>query len=614
MDKFFDSSVLQGLDWIAIIIYFVVVLCVGLYFVKRAGKSTEDYFLAGRNLPWWVAGTSMVATMFAADTPLFHTGNVRRFGMDAGWLFFVPGFGIILASVLFARLWRRLHVVTEIELLEIRYSGKAASIFRGCNAVYGGVFKAAITMGWVTVAMGVIVESLLGIDKVVGVWVFLGIVLVYSVSAGLWGVVATDFIQYIVATFGTIYLAIAAVAHCGGLQAMNDKIHAMTEWGGSAMRVMPEPSAWAPHYSWWLPIGWLLVFGVQNSVAADYLGQRVYAAKNEKHASNSILWFCFCYYVLNGWPWIVTGLASIVVLGSTNEMAGITEWGETYPKMILTLVPVGMRGVMAAAMIAAFMSTISTLLNWGSSYMVNDFYQRFLVKDRSNRHYVWVARIFSLALALFGGWFAMQFESITAAILKLSLYVYGVVLVLMSRWLWSRTNIWSEISAMAGSIIVALFVDQILGKHFGIWYAEDGFIYHGHRLLAIVGGTTVIWIIVTLLTKPVDDESLMKFYRKALPPGPGWSRIRALCGDDCPKTDSLSRILATWLAGVVGIFGILFAIAYCITCKWSIAVVLFAVSLIGAIAYFKLYDTLTHYDDSRYEQELADNVAGSLEG
>lgn len=619
MDKIFISgNLLHPLDWTAIGIYFVIILCVGLYFVKRGGKNTTSYFLAGRSLPWWIAGTSIVATMFAADTPLFHTGNVRRFGLDAGWLFFLPGFGVVLASVLFARLWRRARVMTEIELLEMRYSGRAAKIFRGANAVYGGVFQAALTMGWVTLAMGVLVETLLGIDKVIGTWFFLGIVLIYSVSAGLWGVVATNFIQYMIATFGTIFLAVVSVVKCGGLAAMNEKLAAVPDWSGSAMRVFPEPSAWGPMFGWWIIIGYLFVFGIQTSVSGGFMGQAVYASKDEKNASHALLWFGFCYYVLNGWPWIITGLASVILLGATNEAAGLGDYQDTYPAMIVKLMPIGMRGIMAAAMIAAFMSTISTLLNWGSSYMVNDFYRRFLVKGKSERYYVLISRLFSVGLAVFGGWFAFQFDTLTSILLRVPLYLIGIVLVWVFRWLWSRTNIWSEISAMVGSIFMAILVDIVFAK-FGIWQspidpvtgkAED-WIYFGQKILTILGGTTAIWLIVTMLTKPVDDEILKKFYKLVVIPGPGWNRIRKLCGDDCPKADSGWRVLFTYISGCVGLFGLLLAIGYAITCKWSLAAVIFVVSVIGSVMYFKLFNTLTHLDDDERGEQLKASLESS---
>ncbi|VGO17686.1 Sodium/glucose cotransporter [Pontiella desulfatans] len=594
---------LHLIDWIVVIIYFVVCIIVGLLFVKKASGSTDDYFLAGRKLPWWIAGTSIVATMFAADTPLFHTGNVRQFGLDAGWLFFIPGFGVVMAAVLFARLWRRARVVTEVELLEMRYSGKAATVFRGFNAVYGGVFKAAVTLGWVTLAMGVILESLFGIDRYIGTMIFMGIVLVYSISSGLWGVVATDFIQYIVATFGTIYLAFAAVKECGGLVAMREQLMAVPDWSGSAMRVIPDPSAWNPNFSWMLIIGWLLIYSIELSTSGGFMGQRIYASKDEKNASHSLLWFGFCYYVLNGWPWIVTGLASIIILGATNEAAGLENYDGTYPAMIVKLMPVGMLGIMGAAMIAAFMSTISTILNWGSSLMVNDFYRRFVVKGKSKHHYVWASRAFSLGLAVFGVWFAFQFDSITQILLRMPLYLIGGVLVFVFRWLWSRTNIWSEIAAMVGSIVVALFIDFILVPKLHIWEPNEAipdhnwFVYFGHKMVLVLVATTVIWVITTLLTKPVDDETLKKFYKHTVPPGPGWKRIRKLCGEETPQPSPLSKILLAWLSGVVGLFVLLFAIGYLVACQWVMSGVLLAVSAAGFIAYFKLYSTLTHYDD-----------------
>ena len=483
----------------------------------------------------------------------------------------------------------------------MRYTGRAAKLYRGFNALYQGVFKAMVTLGWVTLAMGVIIESLLGIDKFWGTMMFMIVVLIYSISAGLWGVVATNFIQYFVATFGTIYLAIVAVARCGGLQAMNDKLISVSDWSGSAMRVIPDPSAWDPRYSWYLMIGWLLVFAIEISTAGGFWGQRIYASKDEKNASHSFLWFGFCYYVLNGWPWIVTGMASIVLLGSTNEIAGIENFQDTYPSMIVELMPVGMLGLMAAAMIAAFMSTVSALLNWGSSLLVNDFYRRFLVRGASKRHYVWASRAFSLALAVVSVWFAFQFKNLTQICLRMPMYLIGGVLVFVFRWLWSRTNIWSEISAMVGSLVIALLIDFVLIKRFHIWEAEDDWVYVGHKLIAVLVGTTAVWLITTLLTRPVDDKTLVKFYKHTIPPGPGWNRIRKLCGDDTPKPSSLGRILLTWLVGIVGLYGLLSAIGYVVVCRWGIACIMFVVSALSTIAYFKLYNTLTHYDNLEQE-------------
>ncbi len=594
------------IDWLVVVAYFVAVLIVGMLFVKKASSSIDDYFLAGRSLPWWVAGTSMVATMFAADTPLFHTANVRQFGMDAGFLFFTPGFGVILAAVLFVRLWRRVNVMTEIELIEMRYSGKPAAIFRGFNAIYGGLIKAALIMGWVTLAMGVVVESLLGIDKVWGVSIFLVIVMIYSASSGMWGVVATDFIQYFVATAGTLFLAYTAVDACGGLAAMNEQIKQITEWSGSEMRVIPDPSAWNPNYSWALIIGWSLVFSLDLATASGFLGQRVYASKDEKNASYSTLWFAFCYYVLNGWPWIITGVASMIVLGSTDAAAGLGHSQEIYPAMINKLMPTGFRGLMGAAMIAAFMSTISTIMNWGSSFMVNDFYRRFIKPSESKTHYVWVSRIISVCLLVFGGWFAFQFENITEMLVIVPQYLIGGTLVLMARWLWSRTNIWSEITAIVSSFAIAFFVNKVLSAEGNIFYSTDSFEFYGQRLLTILAGTTAVWIFVTLMTKPEDDSVLIAFYKKANIPGPGWSRIRRLCAEDCPKAESSLTIVATLLIGMAALYGLLISIGYAITLNWTYFISYLAVSLASVVAYAKLYRKLTKTSPSHSPSEQND--------
>jgi uncharacterized membrane protein required for colicin V production len=257
---------------------------------------------------------------------------------------------------------------------------------------------------------------------------------------------------------------------------------------------------------------------------------------------------------------------------------------------------------MAAAMISAFMSTISSLMNWGASYMVNDFYGRFIIKNASNKHYVWASRIVSMGLLVFGGWFAFQFTDITQMLLSVSLYLTGLSLVWIFRWFWWRTNIWSEISAMIGSIVVAFFVDKVLGDYFGIWQSEDAFEYYGQRLISILIGTTVIWLIVTLLTKPVDDERLKKFYRRIAVPGIGWRRIRLLCGEDCPKTDTTMNVLLTWLSGVIALFSLLTALGYGVACRWLPMTTGLLVSLFSAIVYFVLYNHLTHFKDEELEK------------
>jgi solute:Na+ symporter, SSS family len=459
-------------------------------------------------------------------------------------------------------------------------------------------------MGWVTLAMGVVVEQFLGMNRETGTWLFLGIVLAYSVGSGMWGVVMTDLIQYVVATAGSLFLAWKAIDYCGGLNAMNAALANQTEWSGATdgvLRVVPDPSALDPSYSWWLVIGFILVWGADIANAGGFIGQRIFASKNEKHASHAVLWFGFCYYLHNGWPWIVVGAASIHVLGATNAAAGLADYQETFPAMIMKLMPAGFRELMMASLIAAFMSTIDTLLNWGSSLLVNDFYRRFVVTRSSRRHYVMVSRAFMLGLALFGGWFAMQFKSITEMLMSVNMYLVGGFFAYMLRWLWSRANIWSEIATMVGSILVALMVQKVLPVYFGIWDSEDPFKYYGHQMTAILAGTTLIWAVVTLLTKHTDEKQLIAFYKQVVPPGPGWTRIRRLCGQDAPRVDSFGKILATWAMGVTSLIGLLAAIGYGLTCRWLTALVMSTIALTAAFTYFRLFNQL-HFPQEAVER------------
>lgn len=570
------------LDWVVIAGYFVVTIMVGLMFSGRAGKSIEEFFLAGRALPWWMAGGSMVATMFASDTPLFHCGNVREAGLSAGWLFLFPMFGAMLAAAVFAPLVRRTQVITDAEFIELRYSGRTPGPFRAFLAVYFGLFVAALTMGWVTKGMQQIIATVMGYtDPVQQMWsviVLLGVVTLYSMASGMWGVVMTDMFQYLIATAGSLYLAYAAIHACGGTEGLRQGLAAVQGYSGSDLHFFPNGkeivrSSGELILSLPLALGWIIVYGASQASSAAHQGQRVLACKSERDASLTYVFYSVCYYALNGLPWFITGLASVLVLGATNQDAGIRESEQAFPAMIKQLMPKGLLGLMVASLFAAFMSTVSVLLNWGGSYLVNDVYKRYLNPRAEQSQLVWVARLASLFIAIFGGVLCLQFSSLAEIMLTVPPLLTGAVMVYLVRWLWWRTNIWSEIAAYVASPVIGAYVQFVMAGNtpdgllsflpgYGIWATPEGlkgWETFGQRLLLPMIGTTLVFFVVTLLTSPTESAKLEEFYRRVRPPGPGWRHVRERMTDP-PHVESICALLAVWGSGVLGLLGVLLTV------------------------------------------------------
>ncbi len=570
------------LDWVVIAVYFVVTIMVGLMFSGRAGKSIEEFFLAGRALPWWMAGSSMVATMFASDTPLFHCGNVREAGLSAGWLFLFPMFGAMLAAAVFAPLVRRTQVITDAEFIELRYSGSTPGPFRAFLALYFGLFVAALTMGWVTKGMQQIIATVMGYtDPTQQMWsviVLLGVVTLYSMASGMWGVVMTDMFQYLIATAGSLYLAYAAIKSCGGAEGLRQGLAAIQGYSGSDLHFIPNGkeivrSSGELILSLPLALGWIIVYGASQASSAAHQGQRVLACKSERDASLTYVFYSVCYYALNGLPWFLTGLASVLVLGATNQDAGIKESEQAFPAMIKHLMPKGLLGLMVASLFAAFMSTVSVLLNWGGSYLVNDVYKRYLNPKAGQHQLVWVARLASLFIAVFGGVLCLQFSSLAEIMLTVPPLLTGAVMVYLVRWLWWRTNIWSEIAAYIASPIIGAYVQFVMAGSspdsplaflpgYGIWSTAEGlkgWETFGQRLLLPMIGTTLVFFVVTLLTPPTGKAKLEDFYRRVRPPGPGWRYVRERMSNP-PHTESIGALLAVWGTGVLGLMGALLSV------------------------------------------------------
>lgn len=563
---------LSFIDWSLIVAYFVLSLVVGSLYAKRAGKGIESFFISERALPWWLAGTSMVATTFAADTPLAVTEIVVKNGIAGNWLWWNFALGGMMTVFLFSKLWRRSEVLTDIEFTELRYSGKPAAFLRGFRAVYLGLPINCMIMAWVTLAMTAILEVTFSFPKILALVISLVFAVFYTVLSGLWGVVITDFFQFIIAMAGSIALAVISVIHVGGIKTLKLKVLASH----------PEALSFFPKFgSMTLP---LLTFFVYVAVqwwstwypgaepgGGGYVAQRILASKDEKHSVLATLWFNIAHYALRPWPWILVALAVMIVFPNLSD----PKLG--YPKMVVSFLPVGLKGLMIAAFFAAFMSTIVTHLNWGASYLVNDFYKRFIKKDASSAHYVFISRILTVLLMIFAGIAAYQMESIKGAWELLLAIGAGTGLVYILRWYWWRINAWSEIAAMTCSFAVAMV---LLKTRFG----APGELNWAYRMLITVGITTLVWLVATFLTRPVDKEHLINFYKK-IKPGGMWKPIKAGIEGAGEGTRIQTDIL-NWLLGTVFIYCSLFGIGKIVFLEFKTGIaLLLAAAFLGSLLY-----------------------------
>ena len=606
-----DTS-LHTIDWTIITAYILFSIGVGIYFTKRASKNTEEYFLSGRTLPWWIVGTSMVATTFAADTPLAITEFIRGAGIWQNWFWWNQLLAGLLAVFLFSRLWRRARVLTDNELLEIRYSGKPAAFLRGFKAAYFGILYNFIVMGWVINAMASVAAVMLNIDRWTAVWICVAIALLYALLAGFWGVVVTDFVQFGIAMFGSIALAIIAVNAMGGmdnlLTALNDMIPAAgdaaaatTVTTNTLKFIPPAPDAgfftmefWESPFSKFLVFLTILWWSRDNSDGGGYIIQRMSSAKNEKHALLATLWFNLTHYAFRVWPWIIVAMVSIVAFPDVSEWALGDKVG--YPLVMQKFLGPGMKGLLVVSFLAAFMSTIDTHLNWGASYLINDIYKRFIKPEKSfsdqskaQRHYVLVSRILTVFLMIFAALVAVKMQSIGKAWEFIFAMGAGIGLVLILRWFWWRINAWTEISALITSILITVTLEIIAG----IQTVNAGEIYTlfgkapvvfgielqiHHKLLIIVPIAILVWLTVTFITKPEKESTLKEFYHR-VQPGGWWKPI----SKDIPRTKAnvTKGFLSNWLAGIAFIFGTTFAIGNLIFGHWGNGLLLTVISILG---------------------------------
>ncbi|HKK92354.1 MAG TPA: sodium:solute symporter family protein, partial [Longimicrobiales bacterium] len=581
---------LTSLDWTVVAVYGAIVLVVGLWFTRRAGTDAESYFLAGRTLPWWILGTSMVATTFSTDTPNLVTDIVRSDGVAGNWVWWAFALTGMLTVFFYAKLWRRSGVLTDIEFYELRYSGKEAAFLRGFRALYLGVLFNVMVMASVTLAAIKIGGVLLGIAPTTVVVIMASLTLLYSATAGLWGVVATDLLLFVVAMIGAIAAAVVAVNHpdVGGLgalmtnPALEGSLNFLPDFSdtSTAMAVFIVPIA-IQWWSIWYP-------GAEPG-GGGYLAQRMLAAKDEDNALKAVLWFNVAHYGIRPWPWILVALASIVVFPTLDSIQAafpnidpsILGNDLAYPAM-LTFLPAGLLGLVVASLAAAYMSTISTHLNWGASYIVQDFWRRFVKPDATERQAVTAARVSTAVLTVLMTLVALELQTALETFNIILQIGAGTGLVFILRWFWWRINAWSEISAMVVSFGVAVW---LRGGVAGIsWPVPDW--NSSTQLVAAVAITTVAWMSVTFLTRPTDRSVLESFHDRIRPMGPGW---RAVVGEVEPtEGESPTAAIAGFFLGVTAIYAALFATGSALYGNVGSAITLGVVAVASAVAVVRL--------------------------
>ena len=589
---------LSTADYVVIAAFFAINLGIGLFYARRGGASLGEFFLSGRSVPWWLAGVSMVATTFAVDTPLAVTGFVTQHGIAGNWVWWSSVMSGILTVFFFAKLWRRSGVLTDVEFIELRYSGAPAASLRFVRAIFQGVLVNTIIMGWVNLAMAKVLELTLHVPKLEALAVCLVFTALYVTLGGLWGVLVTDLLQFVVKMSMAVVLAVAAVAAAGGMPALVHKLgavdlaRAQTSHGGvvtgSVLDFFPTTdAAWLPLVTFLTYIAvqwWASSYPGAEPGGGGYIAQRIFSAKSENDSLFATLFFNVAHYALRPWPWILVALASLVLYPhGVRNVAGAVDPELGYVRAMIDYLPAWLRGLMLAGFLAAYMSTMGTHLNLGASYLTNDLYRRFLRPKASDRHYVLVSRLATvvvMALSLAGG-YAMT--NVGDAYKYLFNLTAGVGLVMILRWYWWRVNAWSEIAALACSALVS---NSLLLFHA---FPETDPNAQAKILLVTVPVTTAVWIAVTFLTKPESEATLVAFYDRVRPSAAGWGPIAPLAGPG-RAPDRLGPNVIDWVAGCGLVYGTLFGIGKVVLGQTQTGALylVFAAVCGGVIAYHAL--------------------------
>jgi solute:Na+ symporter, SSS family len=630
---------LNRIDWLVIAGYLLINLLIGMYYRRRAGGNTEEFFISGREVSWWLAGTSMVATTFAADTPLFVSGVIATQGIAGNWIWWSSCLSGMLTVFFFARYWRRAEVLTDVELTEIRYGGKPAAFLRGFKAIYLGLLMNCLILGWVTNAMVSIIAVLLGpmipqgkvVQLALGghtlfsytlgtpestallicVFILVPFTGIYTSIGGLWGVLVTDLFQFILKMGMVIVLAWVAVVKIGGMQALKLRLQIVGDAVRQSGQSTSNPLAFFPDFHpgstsaviWTLPvITFLTYLGVQwwsawypgaEPGGGGYVAQRMFCARDEKNSLGATLWFNIAHYALRPWPWILTGLVALAVYSPHGGLHPSAAFGQNpqqgYVMVLRDYLPPALRGVMIAAFLAAFMSTLGTQLNWGVSYLVNDLYRRFAVKGKSERHYVAAGRVFTILLVLVSGYVAGQLTSVGQGwMIVLNLGV-GTGAVYILRWYWWRINAWSEITAMIAAAAISLFLNNAALRSL-LGLSKDAFsgsepVVFAKTALVTAGCTTVAWVVATFFTSPESEQRLVDFYRRVHPTIYGWRKIAAQA-PELSEVRDLGGNALDWVLGCVLVYCTLFGIGKLVFGEWLLGVLLLAVAALAGYLIF----------------------------
>ena len=587
---------LSFIDWVIIFSFFAIFIVIGLFFTKRSGKNSKEYFLSGRNMPWWLLGTSMVATTFSADTPNLVANIVREDGVSGNWVWWAFLITGMMTVFFYARLWRRSEVLTDLEFYELRYSGKEATFLRAFRALYLGVFFNVMIMATVCLAGIKIGGILLGLSPFECVFYSSIITVFYSSLGGLRTVIITDLIQFVLAMVGSIWACVYLVnlEEIGGLNQLisndliSDKLNFLPDFNDyeTLITVLIIPIA----VQWWA-----VWYPGAEPGGGGYIAQRMLSAKDERNAINATLFFNIAHYAIRPWPWILIALASLIIYPSLSDIesafpnvdSSIIGHDIAYPAMLSKL-PSGLLGVVLASLLAAFMSTISSHLNWGASYISIDFYKRFIYSEASEKEIVLVGRISTIFLMILAGFVALELNDALDAFQILLQIGAGTGSIFLLRWFWWRVNAYSEITGMSVSFLVAIYFHSIHERIFGFTFESH------YELVLSVFITTLSWILVTLLTKPTENSRLFEFYKKIKPYGIGWNKFLKNNNIDVKnkelKESPMSDLLSMFL-GIVIVYSGLFGTGYLLYGNITFSLILFFLLFISAYKLNKIMNS-----------------------
>ncbi len=595
---------LTALDWVVIVGFFALNVAIGLRYTRRAGQSVSEFFLSGRNVPWWLAGTSMVATTFGADTPLAVSGLVIKHGIAGNWLWWNAVASGMLTVFFFASLWRRAGVMTDVELIELRYGGRPAAGLRAFRAAYLALPVNCIIIGWVNLAMAKIVGMTVGMhgltqwlhrltgidalaapgaDRAVTVALCLLLTGLYVSVSGLWGVLVTDLLQFVVKLGMTIILAVVAVRAAGGMGTIIARVPA------ERLTVLPPVgAAWMPVIAFTVYIAvqwWAAWYPGAEPGGGGYVAQRIFSAKNEREGVYATLWFNVAHYTVRSWPWVLTALAAYVLYPRIDDPEG------AYVRVMIDHLPPSLRGLMMAGFLAAYMSTVATHLNWGASYLVGDLYKRFVATERDEAHYVRASRWATIATMVISGVVSLYLDSISGAWKLLLALGAGTGPVLILRWYWWRINAFSEVSAMLASFVSSIALQRVFSLD------SDDPRQFALLMLGTLAITTVTWVSVTFATQPERDETLDRFFLRVRPSGPGWRAVAERVRAQLPPSEGLPDApmpvrLRDWAAGCVLVYGSLFGVGSLILRRYAQGSLLLVAAVLAALVIAR--DLRTH--------------------